>query len=604
MSPNSTNALVIAPSSNKAVFNSTHPFSCRVPSFFVALSSWTSQAQESLLIGGLSRQYDHVGQYAQLQITPTCVPGSFVNISSILLSNMTALYDFLVPLASSAQLCSRCIAGTSSVSFDMMSFCPNCTAGTFANANNTKCERCPAGMWSRAGSQTNCQECSSNATTREQDHCVTLAFLHPPLPTIVSGVVNKIPAVALMDVFDSVIVQRSGIVSIQLQCQPPSCQTDINADFNLVTSSVFIVNGLSEAADVVFFESSQIKVGTGFVWRIFTSQETNSTLASSNIDSLQSLFRIMFLGGAAFIGAVSPTQVASIGGTTLTVTSAWKLTPRILNEFVNSSALCVFDFIGSAESSNTTFSTSPQGSLLSVLKQERIRAVDVSETVKMCSTPAISEFTYANLTIILQDGRMSPAPFTLISVCHKNFYINSSKCHACPVSAAGRSSHELINAESIEFCVCSMGSYGTFGKFCRFCPTPLSFRSPPFICNSSNLRYPVVAPGFWADYSLLPRCDADSSTCSAVMTCAFGARACPGGGEKNCAQNVEECYEGIGCSNCCPLYYNENNACFKCPDSSESIALLAVVAVVCFILAVLMSSVSSPSFTQSSKHLC
>ena len=120
------------------------------------------------------------------------------------------------------------------------------------------------------------------------------------------------------------------------------------------------------------------------------------------------------------------------------------------------------------------------------------------------------------------------------------------------------------------------------------------------MCNTSNLRYPIVAPGFWVDFSLLSQCDAASATCAAVTTCAFGARACPGGGEKVCTQSDEECYEGNGCSNCCPMYYNENNACFKCPDSSQSIALLAVVGVICFILAVLMSSVSSPSFTQSS----
>ena len=557
-----------------------------------------------MFIGGISAQYEYVGQYVQLHVTPTCDPGTFVNISRTLFYNITALYDILVPLASSAQLCSRCTAGTASITFDIMFFCPNCTAGTFANVNNTQCDRCPIGMWSKAGTQTKCLDCSSNATTREQDHCVTLAFLHSPPPTVVSGVYNKIPAVALIDVYDSVIVQRSGAVTVQLQCQPPNCQTDFSAEFDLITWSLSIVNGSSMAADVFLIESNQIKVGTGFVWRIFTSQEPN-TLASSYLNTAQSLFRIMFLGVAASIGSVSPTYVASVGGTTLTVTSTWKLSPRIMNEFVNESAYCVFDFVSGAESSNTTISNSNQGllSLLSLMRQERTRAVDVSETVKICSTPAISEFTLANLTIFLQDGRISPTPFTILSVCHNNFYINFSKCHACPVSVAGRSSHELINAESVEYCLCSVGSYGTFGEFCRYCPTPSSFRSPPFICNSSNLRFPVVAPGYWADYSLLPRCDAVSSTCSAVMTCAFGLRACPGGGEKKCTQSDEECYKGVGCSNCCPLYYNENNACFKCPDSSESMALLAVVAVVCFILAVLMSSVSSPSFTQSSKHL-
>jgi hypothetical protein len=51
------------------------------------------------------------------------------------------------------------------------------------------------------------------------------------------------------------------------------------------------------------------------------------------------------------------------------------------------------------------------------------------------------------------------------------------------------------------------------------------------------------------------------------------------------------------------MYFHENDACFKCPDSTQTTALLVIVGVVCFILAVLMSSVSSPSFTQSSRHI-
>lgn len=601
ISLNFTTVSVIAPSQNRAVFNSTDPLGVRLPVFFFALSSWTGPAQRIVFLGGSSGQYEFVGQHIQLNITATCPHGTFINISSTLLNNVTTLYRFLVPLASSAQLCSKCSAGSSSASLDTLSFCSNCTAGTFADSNNTKCSPCPDGMWSRAGTQAACRECSSSAaTTIGKDHCAAFLFLHPPPPTVVSGAWNKVPPVVMVDVFNSAVIQRSGTIFIQLQCQLPRCQTDLNSEFNLITSSLSLVNGSSAAADIFLLESSQIKVGTGFVWRIYTLQEP-STLATSNINSFQSLFSVMFLGTAASIGAVSPTQVASVGGTALTVTSTWKLLPRILNEFVNDSAFCVFDFIGSAVLSNTTNSTFPQGASQNFTRQERVLAIDASETIKICSTPAILEFTYANLSIVMQDGRVSPTPFALKSVCHKNFYISNSKCLPCPASVTGRSSNDLINAESVELCVCSIGSYGTFGEFCRFCPRPSSYRGTPFICNTSNLRYPEVSPGFWVDYSLLSQCDAVSATCAAVTTCAFGARACPGGGEKMCTQSDEECYEGNGCSNCCPMYYNENNACFKCPDSSQSIALLAVVGAVCFILAVLMSSISSPSFTQSSQ---
>lgn len=601
MSPNTTTVTVFAPSKTNVVFNSVNPLACRVPAFFIAVSSWATQAERTVLIGGSSGQYEYVGEYAQLHVMATCSPGSFINVGGALLGNVTAFYEFLVPLASSALLCSRCNSGTFSTP-DTMTLCPNCSAGTFANSNNTECLSCTAGMWSRSGTQGTCAACSSNATTRERDHCVTLSFLGPPPPTIVSGVPNKIPVVALVDVYDSVVVPRSGTVSIQLQCKLPGCQTDSNAEFDLITLSLSVVNGSSAAADISFVESSQIKVGTGFVWRIFTSQEPG-TLASSNINSQQSLHPVMFLGGAASISSVSPTQVASVGGTAVRVTSIWKLTPRISSIFVNDSAFCVFQFISSGASSNATNVTVTNSPSSTGIRQERIRAIDSSdETVKICVSPSIPEFSRANLTIILQDGRRSASLFSLESVCHNSFYVNGSKCQQCPVSSTGRSSNALINALSPELCVCSAGSYGTFGEFCRFCPTPSSLPSPPFICNSSNLQYPVVAPGYWVDYSLLPRCDAVSTVCSAVTTCAFGARACPGGGEKLCTQQDDECYEGKGCSSCCPMYYNENNACFKCPDSSQTTALLAVVAVVCFILAVLMSSVSSPSFTQSSKH--
>ena len=159
MSPNTTTVSVIAQSNINVVFNSASPFGCRVPAFFVAVSSWTGQSERTVSIGGSSGQYEYVGMHAQLNVTATCGPGYFINISTALLGNVTALYEFLIPLASrSQQLCSRCNAGTSSTS-DTMSFCPNCTAGTFANTHNTECLPCPTGTWSRAGTQAACQVC-------------------------------------------------------------------------------------------------------------------------------------------------------------------------------------------------------------------------------------------------------------------------------------------------------------------------------------------------------------------------------------------------------------------------------------------------------------
>lgn len=597
MSPNST-VLVIGPSSSIVVFNASNPFCCHLPEFFVTVSMWTNHTHRTVLIGGYSAQHTFYGQYVQLNVSARCNPGSFIDIRETLLRNVTALYEFLVPLDSNAQLCSRCRPGTFSTS-DTVMFCSNCTAGTFANSNNTACLPCPDGLWSGAGVQGSCLDCSSKTTTRERDHCVTLNFSYPPQPTTTSGIRNQIPPVVLVDVYESVIVQRSGIVFVQLQCRLPGCQTDSNTEFSLVTVSLSVQNGSSVATDIFFDESSKNRVGSGYVWRLFTIQEPG-TLANSNMNVLQSQHQIMFLGEPVSISGVSPTQIASIGGTVLRVTSTWTIIPRIRTAFVNATSFCVFQFIGNPDVSNTSGSSS-YGVSSNLVKRVRVSAIATSEeTVKICEAPAIPEFSFANLSIILEDGRPSDASVKLESVCHNSFYINASKCKPCPVSSAGSSFNELINAASVESCLCSAGSYGTFGQHCRFCPAPTSLSKPPFICNSSNILYPTVAPGYWVDFSLLSRCDVVSAPCPAVVTCAFGARACPGGGEKTCTQNGAECYEGKGCINCCPGYYPESNACFKCPDSTQTTALLAVVAVVCFILAILMSSVSSPSFTQSS----
>jgi hypothetical protein len=601
MSPNST-VMVIGPSKSFVLFNATNPFCCRLPEFFVTVSIWTNHTQRSVLIGGYSAEYKFYGHYVQLNVSARCSPGSFIDIREVLLDNVTALYDFLIPLDPNAQLCSRCMPGTFSTS-DTMLFCSNCTAGTFANLNNTACLPCPDGLWSRIGMQGSCLDCSSNATTRERDHCVTLVFSHPPQPTVISGIRNHIPPVVLVDVYDSSIVQRNGIVSVQLQCRLPGCQTDSNAEFSLITFYLTIQNGLSAATDIFLEESSQSRVGSGFVWRLFTTQEPR-TLANSNVNAWQSQHMVMFLGEPVSISAVTPTQIASVGGTFLRVTSAWTITPRILTAYLNATSFCVFQFIDSSSISNTSYSTGSNSASPHLVKLKRVPAIDTSQdTVKICETPAIPELSFANLSIILQDGRPSIASVVLESVCHNNFYINSSKCKSCPVSSAGSSFNELINAVSVKSCLCSAGSYGTYGQYCRFCPSPSSLSSPPFICNSSNLLYPTVAPGYWADFSLLSRCEVVSAPCPAVVTCAFGPRACPGGGEKVCTQNGAECYEGKGCSSCCSGYYPESIACFKCPDSTQTTALLAVVAAVCFILAILMSSVSSPSFTQSSMNI-
>jgi hypothetical protein len=173
----------------------------------------------------------------------------------------------------------------------------------------------------------------------------------------------------------------------------------------------------------------------------------------------------------------------------------------------------------------------------------------------------------------------------------------------CPSSSLGSSTNNAINAPSMQDCVCDIGSYGTYGSNCRLCPKPASLNPPPFICNSTNMRHPVVVAGYWVEFSLLSKCIGSvSEPCDAVKTCAFGSRACPGGAEKSCTQNEVECYEGVACTTCCATFYLENDVCTKCPDSSLMTVILSVVAAACIIAAVLTMSTPSPSMTRSFKY--
>jgi hypothetical protein len=74
----------------------------------------------------------------------------------------------------------------------------------------------------------------------------------------VSGIANTLPAIALVDVFGSVLLQRNGVVQVRLQCTPPVCSTDLNAAFDLITMTIEVVNGSTSVAQIVFLDNNQI----------------------------------------------------------------------------------------------------------------------------------------------------------------------------------------------------------------------------------------------------------------------------------------------------------------------------------------------------------
>ncbi len=403
---------------------------------------------------------------------------------------------------------------------------------------------------------------------------------------------GALPAVLLVDVDGNVMRERSGSISAALQCSSNDtvCDTELAAtlpSYNVFPPvSISIVNGVSSRVPLYFTESSQGKIGSAYVWNLFSLQDNGPP--SRSIPAMSSLFHSISFMGKAPVYTVAEAVVASVGGTVLSIQGEWTLPSRFQRIF-NGSAFCEFEFISASTSAST------------IVQSAAVETADVN--LKTCRSPSISEFTKANLTIVFQDGRRRKVAAALSSVCHHGFYVDSEKCVKCPSSSLGRSTNNAINAPSPQDCFCDAGNYGTYGENCRLCPKPASLSPLPFICNSTNMRFPDVAPGYWADFSLLSNCmQSISAPCEAVKTCAFGVRACPGGGEKSCTQSALECYEGVACTTCCKMFYLENEVCTRCPDASQTTLIFSVVGAMCFVLAAITISSASPSLTHSLKY--
>jgi hypothetical protein len=218
-------------------------------------------------------------------------------------------------------------------------------------------------------------------------------------------------------------------------------------------------------------------------------------------------------------------------------------------------------------------------------------------SLRTCLVPPAPPLGVWTVKIVLADGRSSSNAVYVQTVCPNNYFLQNKVCQSCPSSEDGHSFNEQINAASVESCRCNVGSYGTFGVGCRRCPQLSGYN-----CTTTDQVLPIVLPGFYGDYSLLAKCNWRAASCPALLTCPYGERACPGGGDKLCTQLDSACYAGLACSTCCPLYYSENGACHKCPDASTSSTILVVMVVVVIVVAILLSTSQSPSFTHAIKY--
>jgi hypothetical protein len=352
-------------------------------------------------------------------------------------------------------------------------------------------------------------------------------------------------------------------------------------------------NGSVAFMQQIIFDDSDSAIGTGYSWTFVSSSMLEALLPNAVILAISAAHAgpTAMLGPSPVILSATPLRVPFNGNVTITVTSSvWNILSRMQTLAVNRTATCQFALWGSDRAGPLVNTT--------VITTGAVVTPGIGDNSRICLAPEAPPFCVWNVTIILADSRSSSNIVQIGTVCPNNYFIQEESCAMCPSDENGRSFNEIINAPSIESCRCSPGSYGTFGPACRRCP-PLE----GFNCSLPDQAFPIIQPGFYGDYSLLSNCDLKSVTCAALKTCPFGERACPGGGEQLCVMTENECYAGRACSYCCPMYYLENSICNKCPDASTSGTILAVMAAVALVVALLLSTSSSPSFTQSVKYL-
>ena len=206
----------------------------------------------------------------------------------------------------------------------------------------------------------------------------------------------------------------------------------------------------------------------------------------------------------------------------------------------------------------------------------------------------------ANLTIVTTDGRESKLPYFLKFVCPPAYFAHQDaygmQCLHCPQGQTGISSTLGLN-EPASMCYCTAGHYGTFGDKCVPCP-----RSAGFACLQANNRWPPIKPGFYIDYDLLPSC-VGQDTCDAIVECAFGEKACPGRGNKDCFSDDTTCYQGLGCTKCCLSFYQSGSDCLPCPNVTVTIVLFSLLAVAAVCVALLVTSIQTPQLQAAMKGI-
>ncbi len=527
-----------------------------------------------------------------LNISALCSPGEYVNLG-LRDINSSSLGEYLLN-TNRSQLCTRCSPG--SVSFrETHTRCSNCSSGTYASADNTRCVSCTGNTWSLAGSQDSCLPCPLGyVAVSSHDRCITLTFSSPPPSLLTTVTPFALPSIIALDNFNVLVSERNGTAVVSLLCLPSNC-TALKNETLLPDYSLSLIHGVSPPTTHVLDVKwgSDDYIGGGFAWSIASQWRSGDSepnivplgiraVYDASVAHLGPLPSIVSI--TTSLGILNGTAMASYAGDTVVSIklSQWSLLPRMQSFAINgTSARCRFSL------------TSDVAAVLEV-----VSTAGDDPTVRKCVTPQAQPMRVWAVTAILADSRVSATSADIRVVCPNSTYLQNGSCVKCPSNENGRSFNEVINAVSVDSCRCDIGSYGAFGSTCKRCP----LLNKGFSCSVPDLQLPMVMPGFYGDYSLLSSCLWTAQTCSALTTCPFGERSCPGGGEKHCTQTDDECYQGRACSSCCSLFYSESGRCHKCPDASSSTVLLAIMTVVVVLVAVLLSTASSPGLTQSIKY--
>jgi hypothetical protein len=561
-----------------------------VPPFFITDVKWNASSNTTVVpivaSGVGANALVFTGSPINLEVLPMCLPGNFVDLGTLdFSSNTSLLYQYL--LSSNSSICNRCTSGK--VLSEEGLQCHICPSGTFADSDNINCVPCVGNTWSLIGTQSSCPPCPPGFTAAtSRDRCITLVFASPPPVALMSLVPFRLPPVVAVDNFN-ISVALKGPVSVTLSCAPLDCSA-IRKGAMLQTTGLF-TDGSVLLDQQVVFDDSDSAIGTGYSWTLAStglSEILAQNAAILFVTAVQSEMSYI-LGPLPFVE--SETLVAPFSGniSIVVASSVWNILSKMKVVSLNRTAVCRF----------VLWDRHPAHLLLNMtLYSVEARSVPGGDAnTRMCTVPEAPPLLVWNVTAILADGRSSANNIQLDVVCPNSFYLQNRSCVRCPSDDNGGSFNELINAPSVESCRCSPGSYGTFGLGCVRCPSLEGFN-----CSLPDQAFPVIRPGYYGDYSLLPSCSWKSEACAALQTCPFGARACPGGGDKVCTNSEDECYTGRACSQCCTLFYLELGVCNKCPSPSTSNSILAAMAAVAFVVALLLATSSSPSFTQSIKY--